>query len=67
MARKARVDDDILEIVVAGRIEAADDEELLVAVDGIEDVFQLGAQSPCQREIPRADSTEWQSQICSKV
>ena len=60
------MDDDILPIVIAGRVDAADDEELLIAVEGIEDVPQLGAQSACQGEIPRADSRERQSQICSQ-
>ena len=66
MARKARVDDDILPIVMAGRVDAADDEELLIAVEGIEDVPQLGAQRARQGEVPRADSRERQSQICSE-
>lgn len=67
MARQARVDDDVLEIAVAGRVEAADDEELLLGVEGIEEILQLGAQRPRQGEIPRADSIEGQSQICSEV
>ena len=66
MARKARVDDDILSIIIAGRINAADDEELLIAVEGVENILQLGAQSACQGEIPRADSRERQSEICSQ-
>ena len=60
------MDDDILPIVIAGRVDAADDEELLIAIKRIEDVLQLRAQSACQGEIPRADSRERQSQICSK-
>ena len=66
VARKARMDDDILWIVIAGHVDAADDEELLIAVERIEDVLQLGAQSPRQGKISRADSPERQSQICSQ-
>ena len=60
------MDNDILPIIIAGRVDAADDEELLIAIEGIKDVLQLGAQRARQGEIPRADSREGQSQICSQ-
>ena len=60
------MDDDILTIVIAGRVDAGDDEELLIGVEGVKDVLQLGAQRASEGEISRADSREGQSQICSK-
>ena len=66
MARKTRMDNDVLPIVIAGRVDAADDEELLIAVEGIEDGSQFVAESACQGEVSRVDSIEGQSQICSQ-
>ena len=56
MARKTRMDNDVLAIVIAGGVDAADDEELLLGVEGIEDGSQFGAERAWQGEVSGADS-----------
>ena len=50
MAREAGVDDDVLEVGIAKRIEARDDEELLFAIDVFHDGSQFSRQSGRERE-----------------
>lgn len=63
MAGKTSVDDHVLNVVVARRPQSGDEQELLCAIDAIENVFQFGSQTLLQRETSGVDCVEWQPRI----
>ena len=57
------MNDHVLQIVVSRGLQSGNDQELLCAVDGFEDISQFGSESLRQRESYGIDCIERQTQI----